>query len=298
MRFAVLVPLFAAALTASNPDWITVLGGTIERDASGAVTAVSLRGTWVNDAELLELTRLPALRRLDLSHTRISDEGLLHLKPCKNIEHLDLFYAEQISDQGMNAIKEWRGLKHLNARGTRIADGTLAVISKLTALESLDLANTAITDTGLDHLVSLTRLKHLSLGRSRLSETATSVVRLLNTLESLDLSGPRAVNRNQRSSAGNLPPETVDAIAGLSGLRALKLGHLPVDAPPLRVLAARLPRLEKLGLESCAKVNDAALKELEAAKSLRYLDVQETAVTPRGVAALRAFSPNLAILGP
>ncbi len=268
----------------------------MERDVAGAVVSVSLRGTWVNDSELLELTRLPALRRLDLSHTRISDEGLLHLKPCKNIEHLDLFYAEQISDQGMNAIKEWRGLKHLNVRGTRIADGTLAVISKLPALESLDLANTAITDNGLDHLVSLTHLKHLSLGRSRLSETATSVVRLLNTLESLDLSGPRAVNRNQRSSAGNLPPETVDAIAELSGLRVLRLGHLPVDAPALRVLVTRLLKLEKLGLEACSKVNDAALKELEAAKSLRYLDVQETAVTRQGVASLRASHPGLAIL--
>lgn len=296
MRLVFLTSLFVAAMAAASPDWITALGGTVERDAAGAVVAVSLRGTWVNDSELLELTRLPALRRLDLSHTRISDEGLLHLKPCKNIEHLDLFYAEQISDQGMNAIKEWRGLKHLNVRGTRIADGTLAVISKLTALESLDLANTAITDNGLDHLVSLTRLKHLSLGRSRLSETATSVVRLLNTLESLDLSGPRAANRNQRSSAGNLPPETVDAIAELSGLRVLRLGHLPVDAPALRVFVARLPKLEKLGLEACSKVNDAALKELEGAKSLRYLDVQETAVTQQGMAALRASHPSLAIL--
>lgn len=288
--------LAASLLTAAEPDWIRALNGSVERDAEGAIVAVNLRGTWVNDAEMLELTRLPKLRRLDLSHTRISDEGLLHLKPCQSIERLDLFYAEQISDQGMNAIKEWKNLKHLDLRGTRVADGTLAIISRLTSLESLDLANTAITDNGLDHLVSLTKLKHLALGRSRLSETAASVVRLLNTLESLDLSGPRAANRNQRSSAGNLPPETVDAIAELSQLRVLKLGHLPVDATALRVFATKLPRLEKLGLEACAKVNDAALKELEAAKNLRYLDVQDTAATPAGVAELQAKNPRLAIL--
>lgn len=288
--------IFSLAAVAADPDWIAALGGSSVRDASGSIVSVNLRGTWVNDAELLELTRLPKLRHLDLSHTRITDEGLLHLKPCRSIERLDLFYAEQISDQGMNAIKEWNNLKHLDVRGTRIADGTLAIVSKLTGLESLDLANTAITDNGLDHLVSLTRLKHLALGRSRLSETASSVVRLLNTLESLDLSGPRAVNRNQRSTAGNLPPETVDAIAGLTHLRVLKLGHLPVDAPALRIIAARLPNLEKLGLEACSKVDDAALKELAAAKQLRYLDVQDTAVTAQGAAELRAQNPRLAIL--
>ena len=32
------------------------------------------------------------------------------------------FYAEQITDQGMNAIKEWKQLKALNVRGTRIGE--------------------------------------------------------------------------------------------------------------------------------------------------------------------------------
>lgn len=292
-----LLPLASTVASGSEADWITALGGSVERDDSGAVVAVNLRGTWVNDAELLELVRLPKLRRLDLSHTRISDEGLLHLKPCRTIENLNLFYAEQISDQGMNAIKEWRGLRHLNLRGTRIADGTLAVVAKLTALESLDVANTNITDNGLDHLVALTRLKHLALGRSRLSETATNVVRLMNTLESLDLSGPRAVNRNQRSTAGNLPPQTVEALAELTELRVLKLGHLPVDAAALRVLAAKLTKLEKLGLEACgAKVDDAALRELIPAAKLRYLDVQETAVTQAGINELRSGKPELQVL--
>ena len=39
--------------------------------------AVNLRGSWINDAEMIELARLPDLERLDLSHTRISDEGML-----------------------------------------------------------------------------------------------------------------------------------------------------------------------------------------------------------------------------
>src|SRR6478672_4681777 len=95
------------AFAANNTDWVTGLGGKVEKDAAGNVTGVRLRGTWVTDAELLDLARLPKLTRLDLSHTRISDEGMLFLRPAGGIRELNLFYAEQITDQGMAAIRDW-----------------------------------------------------------------------------------------------------------------------------------------------------------------------------------------------
>src|SRR5215472_8724097 len=120
-------PLFAA-----NLDWVDGLGGRIERNAAGDAIAVHLGRTWVVDTELLDLARLPKLERLDLSHTRVTDEGLLHLKSATQISDLNLYYAEQITDQGMNAIKEWKNLKRLNVRGTQISDGTLAIVGTLT----------------------------------------------------------------------------------------------------------------------------------------------------------------------
>src|SRR5579871_833420 len=94
-------------LAESEMEWVARLGGRIERDASGAVTGARLRGAWITDAELMDLARLPKLARLDLSHTRITDEGMLFLRPANQIEELNLFYAEQITDQGMTAIKDW-----------------------------------------------------------------------------------------------------------------------------------------------------------------------------------------------
>ena len=96
--------------------WIARLGGKVERDPAGRIVAVNLRGSWINDAEMIELARLPDLERLDLSHTRISDEGMLNLKPAPKIKELNLFYSEWITDQGMTAIKEWKHLKRLNLR--------------------------------------------------------------------------------------------------------------------------------------------------------------------------------------
>ena len=97
-RGALLFP-FAALLRARNDaEWITRLGGRVERDAAGEVVAIQLGNTWINDTEMMELPAYEKLQRLDLSHTRISDEGLLRIKPAKNIRDLDLFYAEQITD--------------------------------------------------------------------------------------------------------------------------------------------------------------------------------------------------------
>jgi len=287
---ASLAPLLRAG---DETGWIARLGGSVQRDAAGSVTAINLGDTWVNDAEVLDLLRFSKLARLDLSHTRISDEGLLSLKPAGQIEDLNLLYAELITDLGMNAIKGWRRLKRLNVRGTRISDDTLLIVSELGQLESLDLANTRITDNGLESLASLTRLKHLVLGRAQISESAMEMLRVLSTLESLDLSGPA---RNQRGKAsGAMQDSLVSAIAGLQELRVLKLGYSDIDARGLHSLAA-LEKVEKLGLECCPRVDDKGLGELAAWKSLKFLDIQETKVTQAGIAALQAARPGIRIL--
>ncbi|HUJ21296.1 MAG TPA: hypothetical protein VLX58_07230 [Bryobacteraceae bacterium] len=296
MRVLVFLLAGSALCAAGNLDWIDSLGGRMERDSSGDIIAVHLRGTWVTDTELLDLARLPKLERLDLSHTRITDEGLLRLKPARQIQDLNLFYAEQITDQGMSAIKEWRGLKRLNLRGTRISDGTLVIAGGLDQLESLDIAYTEFTDNGLDGLVPLTRLKELSLGTSKLGRSALEVLRLLPTLEYLDLGGPHPGPGGYRKTAGApLVDEVPRAVSELKQLRVLKLSYSQIRADGLRILAA-LDQVNKLSLTGCPRVDDEALAELAKWKSLRYLDVQETSVTPNGVEALEKAKPGMVIL--
>src|SRR5215467_3126916 len=138
MMRRILLVLLAMPLLAVDTDWIARMGGKVERDLMGRIVAVNLRGSWINDADMIELARLPDLERLDLSHTRISDEGMLNLKPAPKIKDLNLFYSEWITDQGLTAIKGWKHLTRLNARGTRISDGTLEIVSHMLGLEALD----------------------------------------------------------------------------------------------------------------------------------------------------------------
>jgi len=300
--FSILI-LSACALYAADPaQWIASLGGKVERDAKGNIVAVNLRGSWVSDVELIDIAHLPKLERLDLSHTRITDEGMLNLKPATGIRELNLYYAELITDQGMSAIRNWTMLRRLNVRGTRVANGTLEIVSHLPHLEALDIANTQVTDNGLDLLIALTGLKELAIGRTRSGgEMDLSFLRMMTSLTALDLSGARPVppdmgGRRRRAPAmPPIPPKTVEALAELKNLRTLKMGYSGISASDLKTLGV-LGNIEKLGLEECPRVDDAAVAELAHWKSLKYLDLQATHTSPAAVDTLRKVKPDIVIL--
>ena len=298
MKSIFLLFLVSGMLPANDAaEWIGKLGGQVTRDGAGKIVGVNLRGTWINDADMLSLAGMPDLETLDLSHTRITDEGMLRLKGASKIRDLNLFYAEWITDQGMTAIRDWKHLKRLNVRGTRISDGTLEIVSRMTGLEALDIAHTSVTDNGLDYLITLVNLKELSLGRGRLTHASLQILKMLPTITYLDLSGARPTPPDMpgRAAQQGIPEASVRAIAELKELRVLRLGYSAIAAEGLRILSI-VPGIEKLGLEGCRRVNDAAMAELANWKNLKYLDVQDTQVTQSGVDALKKANPAVVIL--
>jgi len=296
-------PLSAADRFVDPSDWIAHLGGKVEKDAKGNIVGVNLRGSWVSDVELIDIAHLPKLERLDLSHTRITDEGMLNLKSATGIRDLNLYYAELVTDQGMAAVRNWTMLHRLNVRGTRIANGTLEIVSHLPHLEALDIANTQVTDNGLDLLIALTGLKELAIGRTRSGgEMDLSFLRMMPSLTVLDLSGARPLppdmggaGRRPRPATPPIPPKTIEALAELKNLRTLKLGFSGASAADLKALRV-LPGVEKLGLEECPRVDDAAVAELAQWKSLKYLDLQATHTSPAAIDTLRKAKPGIVIL--
>jgi internalin A len=296
-RRSFLTLVAAPALSWADDDaWILKLGGQVRRDASGNIVEVNLRGRWVSTAEILDLLQYKKLSRLNLSHTRIVDSDLLYLRPATQIEDLNLSYSEHITDIGMNAIKDWKHLKRLYVSGTQVADATLTLLGRMAALESLDVAASEVTDDGLQELLPLTSLKHLGLGRSELGEGAAEVLGLLDNLVSLDLSGPRE-RRNRRGNAGErIPQPVIEAVGKLVELRTLRVGHSGADSAALQGWAVSMKKLERLGLEHCARIDDSAIAGIEAWPSLKQVDLQGTRVTPARVDQLRKNRPNLQVL--
>ena len=297
------------AATAPDVKWIEDVGGSVIRDSEGRITGVDLRATWVTDTDLRQLLKFPHLSDLDLSLTRITDQGMQELKNLPGIVDLNLYFAEYVTDEGLAAVKAWKKLKRLNARGTKISDTTLEHISGITTLESVNVGSAMVTDVGIERLVSLPNLKELSIGGNELGDAGLHALRQIPSLVYLDLSGTQGTDSNLWSVS--MSEVGLDAVLTLKHLRELRLAcsavgvgvegvrfatvsTMNVSAQWLERMKA-LPKLEKLKLQGCQRVDDDAITALIALPNLQEVDLKGTSVSEKGVSAFRAARPKARI---
>lgn len=299
----------AAEVKTGNTQWIDDLGGAVTRNAEGRITGVDLRGTWVTDTDLRQLNQLPDLSYLDLSLTRITDQGMQEIKNLRGIVELNLYFAEYVTDQGLAAVREWKKLERLNVHGAKVSDTTLEHISGITTLESLDMGSTMLTNIGLERLTTLPNLKQLTMGGTELGDAGLQALRQIPTLTYLDLSGRQGTDKNVWTIA--MTEAGLDAVLSLKNLRELRFGCTSISVgiegakfgevsamsvtPEWLERMKSLTKLEKLKLQGCGRINDDAIKALIAMPELREIDLKGTAVTERGVADLRAAKPNVVV---
>jgi internalin A len=309
MRSITVLLCLAGCLSAAT-DWIDSLGGSVTTDAHGVVTGVNLRGSWVTDTDIRKLVEYPALTKLDLSLTRITDEGMAELKNLRNVSDLNLYYSEYVTDQGIAAIKDWKKLKRLNLHGTKSSDTALEHIAGIASLESLDVGSTLMTDVGLERLNMLTNLKELTMGGNELGDAGLQALRQLPTLTYLDLSGRQGTDKNvwtiMMSAAG------LDAVLSLHNLRELSIGCYSMNVgiegtkfgevtatavlPEwLERMRVQLPKLQTMKFQGCGKIDDASIKTLIAMPNLKEADLRGTSVTEKGAAVLRTAKPGVKI---
>lgn len=116
----------------------------------------------ISDAGLVHLRPLGTLQTLDLSYTRITDAGLEHLSELQSLENLYL-PGTPVTDKGLIHLRRLTNLRVLLLGQTRIAGPGLAYLSDLKKLRTLRLYRTPMTDAGLVHLRPLISLKELDL---------------------------------------------------------------------------------------------------------------------------------------
>jgi hypothetical protein len=296
-----------------DTHWIDDLGGSVTRNAQGRVTAISLRGTWVEDTDLRRLNQYPDLSVLDLSLTHITDGGMQDIKNLPGITGFNLYFAEYVTDEGVAAIKDWKQLKRLNLHGTKAGDSALDHIAGITSLESLDVGSTLMTDVGLERLTMLTNLKELTMGGNELGDAGLQALRQMPNLTYLDLSGRQGSDKNvwtvSMSNAGLQAVLTLKNLRDLRfactsttvGIEGAKLGEvstLSVTGKWLEQLGS-LRKLQRLMVQGCGRINDEDVPALIAMPALRVADLKGTAVTEKGASRLRAAKPEAVVyIGP
>jgi hypothetical protein len=116
----------------------------------------------VPPGELQHLVHVSELRALEIAGMSIDDDQVVHLEPLSGLEGLSLAHTA-LTDAGVfGVVRAAPGLKRLDLSGCdAVTDAAVGELTRLAALESLDLRGTAVTDAGLSGLRVLFALRQL-----------------------------------------------------------------------------------------------------------------------------------------
>ena len=309
--------LTAATLSeAEVRDWAVAQGGDAVFDDAGQLVDLYLGFTWTTDADLDRIEQLANVRRLDLSLSYVSDEGVERLTSLRGLTDLNLFGAEFITDVAVSHLRALENLERLNLRGTDITDTSMEYIASLSKLRALDVSFTQVSTVGLERLAELTQLEELALGGNKISGAGLPVLSVLPNLRKLTLGGTQRRNSGYwavsltdvdlelvgsltqlewldlsgslRSPLNAISDLGVSKLAGLRELQVLDLSQTRVSSVGLEPLA-KLPKLERLSLWRAERIDDDAAPLLALMKALEVLDLSETKVTDRTLRELTSL---------
>lgn len=170
------------------------------------------------------------------------------------VKELSLFYATEVTDQGIAQLRAFGDLTHLNLTHTQISDAGMACLPSWPRLQRLTLSLCRITDAGMLALRALQQLKYLSLfGCRQISDAGFANLRDLVSLTELDLG---------KTQIGDV---------GIKSLRTLE-------------------QLTCLNLHNCKRLTEHGLEHLRYFKHLRRLNLSGVHVTREGLEELPIFN--------
>jgi Leucine-rich repeat (LRR) protein len=243
---------------------------------------LSLDDLGVGDLGLYRLARLGGLRRLDLSRTLITEDGVRVIGALSGLRELELTvcdlheeslsclaalpHLERLRLGAYNSDLPWRPRPKRNIWGEEeekeihepafhwVTDRGMQHIGALRGLTWLELPWSYVTDEGLRHLRGLQRLQRLRIG-------------------------------------GLFTGPGLRHLAGLTGLWDLHLDDSPICGRYLGPVA-RLPRILSLSLRRTQVDDEGLRRHVSRMASLRYLCLDGAPVTPRGLRHVAGL-PNL-----
>ena len=197
-------------------------------------------------------------RKLALSGTEISDEGLLRLHNAVELEGIEL--PSRITDRGLRHLHGLSKLKYLVFAGTRITDrGFGDLIDRSPPLTELDISGCgSLTDTGMALVARLPHLTHLQADNTDAGPKLLAAAAQLDKLELLSLNECHGVNNNAfrllldgsprnhlkflRLSGTLVTEASLQSLLQnqFPGLKGLDLRHTPAKASTIALLRKRL----------------------------------------------------------
>ncbi|MEK6257582.1 MAG: hypothetical protein AABP62_03090 [Planctomycetota bacterium] len=246
------------------------------------LTEINASGGSVTDNGLANLNKLPALKKLELVSTKISNQGMQHLSQVSSLEWLNL-NSTPITDAGVATLTALPNLKKLELKNCQLTPEGFAAIGRMPALEEINLDVTpGLNDVTLDLMCEARTLRRLHLRDcGGITDKGLSAMRKLEVLEELN------INRCQITGEGFL---NVSKQGGLKSLKLLGISVAPLTDKGAKAINS-LRSLEYLDLQQTSQMNDVGLVEIVTGmKQLKYLNIAECKLVTglKSFAALKA----------
>lgn len=222
-----------------------------------------------------------SLEELDVSSTKITDEGISFLKDCQKLEKLRLSKTA-ISDKGLLFLKACKQLKSIGLNGTTITGEGLSFLKDCKQLAGIGLSGTMITDQYGFHLSKLISLNSLYLGETQITDEFMYSLQNLKNLHFLSLEG------TDISDAG------IERLKKLDSLVSLNLKNTLVGDESI-IYLKEMKTLNRLDLRY-TQITEEAAKYLKNMKFLTNMDLSRTDLTREAVAQLMKELPTTVIL--
>ncbi|HLY10092.1 MAG TPA: hypothetical protein VKW04_12365 [Planctomycetota bacterium] len=214
-------------------------------------------GAGLNDATLTLLSGLAELDTFQTNLSTVSDDGVQHFLPMKNLRTLKFFHpGKAFTGIGLSRLSELPRLTSLTVAGSlSFGDEGMAAVAKLPQLREFRTWHAGSTLEGAKKLTALTGLKNLTLGQrlayappTSVSDETVAVLAGMTSLESIQLEEAR------------MKPEVLLQLKQLVGLKKLTLVGIEFSEGDVDRLRAELPKVDV----KWTAPNEAYLKRIRA----------------------------------
>ena len=248
------------------------------------LTSLAITNSGIGDAAVETIAAsFPDLVELDLSsNTNLTGAAMKSIASLQKLERLSLVQT-RFNDLNFRRLSKLTALEVVDLRGNMEAgDMTLEVLGRLPHLRALKHRSSVVTDEGLAGLANGPALDALLLQDFAITNAAGAHLAALAGLSSLEI-----------FRCQGFGTEGVLALAPLKKLTRLSLRDLPEVGDAGLAVLAELPALQRLALHELASVGDAGLAHLAAAKGLEVLDIWSVPEMTDASVAVIAGLPNL-----
>jgi Leucine-rich repeat (LRR) protein len=214
-----------------------------------------------------------------------------------------------IDDAAAARLSELASLEKVTLAGADVGDATLANLAGSKNLTALYLADTSVTDRGLILLAALTKLERLDLTRTRVKGPGLEAVAKLPALRNLWLDGT-SLNADAPTKLSASPSlvylslkstgvrgESLASLEKIKTLESLWLDENQLTDADVGYLSEARQLTNTLSLYG-APVTDASVEDLGKFSSLKTLILEQTRITPEGLAMLQRILKETRILYP